>query len=148
MGKVVSSVEINAPSSRVFSLVCDLEKVVEFMPPGWEVNVRKLFEGPVKAGSQFHVKIKKGLLTINYVEEVMSIDEEKEIYSISIEGFNFKSLKWILDPVEEGTRLIKEVEFKMPYSFIGLLIEKVWAEDAFKRTGEEWLKNIKKHLET
>ena len=147
MGDVVVSVDINAPNSKVFELVKDIEKVIHFMPAGWEVSVERLSQGPIEIGSKFHVSIKKGFLTLDYVEEIVNLDENKEVHSKSVDGFDFNCLRWIIEPSNDTTRLTRHVKFRMPYSFIGSLMEKLWAEKTFENTGKEWLQKIKRFLE-
>jgi hypothetical protein len=92
------------------------------------------------------VSIKKEFLTLNYVEEIVNLDENK-LHSKSVDGFNFTCLRWRIEPANGTTRLTRHVKIQMPYSFIGSLMEKLWAERTFKDTGKEWLQNIKRFLE-
>jgi hypothetical protein len=53
----------------------------------------------------------------------------------------------ILEPTEKGTLLTHEIEYKLPYSFLGKIIDKVSVSKDVKKELEQWLPNAKKALE-
>ncbi len=147
VGEVTVSIEIRASIDDVFDLVSNLQGVMDLMPSGWEVEVTKLNEGEVGKGTRHRVKARKGRMSIDYVDQIEGFVENQEVLSQSIEGFKFRLLRWNLESLNGKTRLTRRAEYAMPYSIIGRLLDRLWAQNALKKKGEAWLRNIRSHLE-
>ena len=147
MGRVIVSVDIEAPPENVFSLIKNTEQVVSLMPPGWKVDAYKVTEGDIGVGTEYDIKIKSRWLKIAYRDKVEEVVDNKKIRSRSVEGFNYTNLAWLVEAKNNETRLIRQAEFRLPYSVFGWVIEKLVADWMFKRVGEQWLRNIKANLE-
>lgn len=148
MGEVIVYVDIDASIDKIFDLVKDTEAVMGFMPSGWEVEVTKITEGPIQEGTEFHVKAKKGLLGIDYIDRIDRLVKNREIFSSSEQGTSFSLLRWALETLSGKIRLTRHVKYALPYSILGWLMDKLWVENAFRKEGEiRWLQNIKSHLE-
>lgn len=147
MGEVIISIDVDASVDKVFNLVREPEKIVSLMPSDWEVDVTKLTEGPTQIGTRYHSKIKKGALSLDWVDQIEVLSENEELLARSVEGVKFDILRWTLTSINGKTRLTRHVKYTLPYSFIGSLLDKLLAENSFRKTGIEWLQNIKAHLE-
>jgi hypothetical protein len=54
----------------------------------------------------------------------------------------------ILEPTDKGTKLTHEVEYELPYSILGKVIDKLKVSKDVKKELNMWLPNAKKALET
>ena len=147
MGKVTVSVDIRAAPEAVFSLIKDTKQVVSLMPIGWQVDADKLTKEPTGVGTEYAIRIKSLWLRIAYRDKVEEFVENNKIRSRSVNGFNYTNLVWSVEANNDGARLTRKAEFELPYSFLGTIIDKLVAERVFRRVGENWLRNIKAHLE-
>ena len=86
-------------------------------------------------------------MALRWVDQLEVLDENREVLARAVEGVRFDVLRWTLEPIEGGTRLTRHVRYNLPYSFVGSLLDVLWAENSFRKTGIDWLQNIKAHLE-
>jgi carbon monoxide dehydrogenase subunit G len=100
--KFSSSIVVNAPPDRVFSLVDNLEEWPQWIPS--ILRIEKLSDGPLKEGSRIRVTAKSGitvrlLMTITeFVPGRRGVMEGRVLGVRMVRYYTF-------EPVEGGTRL-------------------------------------------
>ena len=146
LGKVETSIEINAPPEKVWEMLA-LDRWSE-----WQVG-RGFASMHVEEGVKFTSEVNTpedkyrvgasarpttyDQLTFKITE---SLKNEKITYLIDETG-RVSTITLVLVPVEEGTKLTYSVSYEMPWGIFGKFIEKLFA----KRMGEG---QLEKSLET
>ena len=119
MTKIVKGLEVEAPPERVFALVSVPEKWSKL-----HTNVKAASSN----GSKAHWVYGWGRMKVESNTEVTE-NEENRIYAFhQTDGF-FKNAQTRLEikPRKKGSAITWTVEYQLPYSFLGKLVDKLKA---------------------
>ena len=145
MGKVTKSVEIEASPEEVFDFINDMEKMNKaragFTEGEWTSKV-------VGVGRTAHYVGKAGGSQAEWDMETTEFVKNKKVSGRTVGASKFKmSGSWTLEPTAKGTKVTYSMDYELPYSIIGKVIDKLRVgKDLDKRVGE-MMENIKKTLE-
>jgi ribosome-associated toxin RatA of RatAB toxin-antitoxin module len=144
--KLTKNIEIEASPEKVFALVLDTRKVSEFTKGDEKVEITS--KGPFQLGTTVHMTSKSAGLKTELDMEVVEFERNRKLIMHTV-GASKVSLKswWILEPTMKGTILTHGGEYKIPYSILGKILDKLWVKRNMEKTIEKILEETKKALE-
>jgi uncharacterized membrane protein len=148
------TVEINKPPSVVFNMLLDANNVKEWAPV---VTSSYCSEQLTKEGTPFSVKADLkpvGGPKFEFDNVVAKLVENKELLWKQTKG-TMKRLEWhfLLEPTvksensEGATRLSLSIDYDMPYSFLGSIIDKVKMNRVINAACQVNLEGFKRKIE-
>ena len=144
MTRIEKSIEIRAPPEKVWEMLA-LDRLLEW-EEGYKGNMKSVEytskvhtpKDKYRVGASAHgIPKKQGEYNLEITE---SLENEKMMYLFDLGKFSVM-VTYILEPVEEGTKLTYAVDVEMPWSILGKIIEKLY----YRRHQE---KEMKRSLET
>ena len=149
MTRVEKSIEIKAQPEKVWEMLA-FDRVIE-----WEEGYKGDFES-VEYTSKVHSlkdKYKLGASAHGIpkkqekcdLEITESLENKKITYLLTDRSRVL--VTYILEPVEEGTKFTYVVEYKMPWSILGKLLENLFFRRQLEKVWEKSLDNLKSILE-
>jgi carbon monoxide dehydrogenase subunit G len=144
--KLTKSIEIEAAPEKVFAFTIDLDKMNE-ASKGFAELV-KTSKGPLGVGSILHQVGQSGGSAAEVDCEITEFVENKKWAARTIGASKLKmDYSWNVEPTAKGTKLTYIMDYKLPYSIVGKLIDKLKvSKDMEKKIGNS-IENIKKALE-
>jgi uncharacterized membrane protein len=148
LGKATWSIEIEASPEKVFDFVTS-EKIndvyKDFAEGKWTS------ERPIGLGSTAHYvgtsRYNKGE---EWNAEVTEFTKNKSM-TMFLKGANKHSNDqtnyYVFEPTTKGTKLTMSMEYKLPYSILGKLIDVLYAKRVLERESTKMAENLKKALE-
>ena len=157
MTRVEISIEIKAPPDKVWEMLA-LDRWSEWTSKGAflqtegmkftsEVNTP---EDKYRVGATAQPKMAK-TLSGKRIQETYKVTEslknEKITYLLEAPDMEPGYMTYILEPVEDGTKLTYAVSYEMPYGIFGKFIEKLFAKRLGERGVKKGLEKLKSILE-
>jgi carbon monoxide dehydrogenase subunit G len=140
-------IEIEAPPEEVFAFLLDKEKMNK-ATKGFS-KYEHITSGPVGVGSRMHYVTGSGRSKMEFDSEVLEFVRNEKFVSHTVGESKFKGKASItLEPTAKGTRMNYSMEYELPYSVLGKLIDKVTVHKKMEEGISNNLENIKKALET
>ena len=148
MGKLTTIVEIEASPEKVFAFILDHKKMNEIYPKGGPIGERTS-KGPVGVGSTSHwVSPMMGGNKMEFDMVCTEFVENKKMVSKTMGGSKFNMTgSYDLEPIAKGTKLTQTMDYEVPYSILGKLIDKLKFGKELKKGSVEAMENMKKALE-
>jgi carbon monoxide dehydrogenase subunit G len=144
--KVTKSIEVAAPPEKVFAFLLDKDKMNE-AAKGFS-QFEYITSGPVGVGTKMHYVTGSGGSTMEFDSEVSEFVKNEKFVSHTIGKSKFKgTASFTLEPIANGTRLNYSMDYEMPYSLFGKLIDKVSVHKKMEEGIVNALENGKKALE-
>ena len=144
MTKLSKSIEIEASPEEVFNFVNDTEKMNK--AHGGFTKGEYTTKGPVGVGSIMHMSGTHGGSKMEWDMEVTEFVKNKKVVTHADKPSKMTN-SLILEPTDKGTMLTHEVEYEVPYSILGKIIDKVKVSKDVKKELEMWLPNAKNAIE-
>ena len=137
MGKVESSVEIDAPIEKVFVFLSNLKNQEKIFADS-DFKIEDVSQQPVGVGTRFRISAVIGGRTVKpHWHEIIEFEENRKIVDSKVKGgggvFKKENLIFALEPIEKGTKLTITEDYQFPYSIFGTLIDKLMAKKGFER---------------
>ena len=146
MRKITKSIEIEAAPEKVFAFLLDREKMNEASKGFSEFEYTS--KGPVGEGTTMHYVTGSGGSTMEFDSEVIEFVRNEKFVSHTIGASKFKgTASFTLEPTTKGTKLTYSMDYEMPYSVLGKLIDKLRFRKAMEKSFEVGLKNLKNMME-
>lgn len=147
MTKVTQSIEIPASPEKVFALLLDLEKMNEALKGGLKGQYTS--KGPVGVGSTSHMVGKVGNIEAETDMEIYEFVKDKKVSMRTIGASKISGdVQWTCAPTAKGTQLTYTIDYEMPYSILGKIIDKLKVSKDIEKNMERDLSNIKTALES
>lgn len=144
--KLTKSIEIEAPPEKVFAFITDMEKMNEITKGFQETSYTS--KGPVGVGSTMHVVGKAGGSQEEFDMEITEFEKNKKIIMRTIGASKLKvQTSDILEPTANGTKLTGTMDYELPYSILGKIVDKLRVSKDLEKTMEKNQRNLKKALE-
>jgi uncharacterized protein YndB with AHSA1/START domain len=141
LGKLTKSIEIEASPEKVFAFIIDDKKMSE----AGSVKVETTSEGPFGVGTTRHFV---GAAGPKYDMQITEFVKNKKIALHTIGASKFKmTVLWTLEPTAKGTKLTNSMDYELPYSLLGKLVDKVRVGKLIEKQQSQTLENVKKALE-
>jgi carbon monoxide dehydrogenase subunit G len=107
-------------------------------------------EGPIGVGSIAHFVGKGGgYENLEYDMEVTEFVKNKKMTMRTIGKTKLNATDTMsLEPTTKGTKMTYTVDYKLPYSILGILIGKLRVSKQIEKNDKKFLENLKKAIET
>lgn len=146
MPEVEQSIEIAAPPERVFDLIAnEPERMAEWWPP-IELQER-VTPPPTALGSVSRYVYNMMGVKIRGEHEVKALNENQHLIVKTVSGID-SSFTFRFEPSATGTRLTINVDYTLPGSVLGQLLNRIALEQKNERDLEEGLANLKRIVES
>ena len=146
LGKVTKSIEIEASPEEVFAFIIDQKKMNEAGKGFAEMEYTS--KGPVGVGTTSHLIAKIGGQERESDMEITEFVKNKKVSSHSIGTSKSKMVNsWTFEPTAKGTKFTMSMDYEVPYSVLGKVIDKLKLSKDLDKAMGKMLENIKKALE-
>lgn len=146
MAKLTKSIEIEASPEKVFAFINDMEKTNEISKGFSEGEYTS--KGPIGVGTTLHVVGRAGGQQVEFDMEITEFVKNKKVAMRTIGASKFKMQgSQTLEPTAKGTKLTNTMNYELPYSILGKIVDKLKVSKDLEKSMEKDLKNIKKALE-
>ena len=146
MGKLTKSIEIEASPEKVFTLIIDTKKMNEAGKGFAEMEYTS--KGPVGVGTTVHHVGRTGGQVVEWDMEITEFVKNKKMSDHTIGASKVKmGSSWTFEPTAKGTKLAVSMDYELPYSVLGKVIDKLKFSKDMDKTMGKLLENIKKALE-
>jgi carbon monoxide dehydrogenase subunit G len=147
MGKMTRSVEVKAPPEKVFAFLTDIEKLNEIAKG--DVEFKQTSKGPWGVGTTLHWISKQSGSPMELDMEVTEFEKNKKATISTVKGSKFKLKQTCaIEPTANGTKLAYFVDYTMPYSVFGKLIDRLKVQKDMEKSIDRQLVDYKKALES
>lgn len=138
------SIEINAPPEKIWPLI-QWDRTPEWYPDWKKVEVTS--KDKHKVGETVHIYVEAGGMKTELDYETTEVIENEKVAFRSTRK-NFKATGFhSLTPTETGTKVTIFADYKLPYSVLGKLIDKVSFHRTMEKSFEVGLKKLKDMME-
>ena len=146
MGKETGSIEIKASPEKVFAFILDSKKLNEIGKGNLEMEPTS--KEPVGVGSTSHWVATAGENQQEWDMEFTEFVKNKKMVTRTIGASKFKStISFALEPTAKGTKLTYSMNYELPYSVLGKLVDKLKVGKDMEKNMGAMMENIKKALE-
>jgi uncharacterized membrane protein len=146
MAKLVKSIEIEASPEKVWNWSMDQKNMNE-ASKGFSESVWTS-KGPVGVGSVSHFISVAGGTTAETDLEVTEFVKNQKFAQRSIGASKTKmAFSYTLEPTAKGTKVAFNMDYEVPYSILGKLIDKLKVHKDVEKGITKLLENIKKAIE-
>ena len=147
MANVTKSIEIKASPEKVFNWGLDLKNWNDATKGFTELE--QTSKGPFGLGTTMHVVAKGGGQQVESDLEVTEFVKDKKVVMHSVGAGKFKMTgSWAYEPTAKGTKVTYSMDYELPYSILGKLVDKLRVHKDIEKNNTETLENIKKAIET
>ena len=142
MAKLTKSIEIEASPEKVWTFITDIKKMNDAMK-GWSEG--ESTSKTVGVGATTHYVGAAGGSTAEWDMEVTEFVKNKKMASRTIGASKFKmTSSETLEPTTKGTKFTFSMEYGVPYSILGKLVDKLKVSKDMEKNMSKMLENIKK----
>ena len=146
MGKLTKSIEIEASPEKVFAFILDSEKMNEINKGGPQMEPTT--KGPDGVGSTSHWVAPIGEKKMEFDMEITEFVKNKKVATRTVGASKFKMTgSYVLEPTAKGTKLTFSVDYELPYSVLGKLVDKLKVGKEMEKGSGEAMEKVKKALE-
>jgi carbon monoxide dehydrogenase subunit G len=146
VAKITKSIEIEAPPEKVFAFIIDMKKTNETSKGFAEGEYTS--KGPVGVGTTLHYVAKAGGSQAEFDMEVTEFEKNRKMSRRTVGASKFKMHgSSTLEPTAKGTKLITTMDYELPYSILGKIIDKLRVSKDMEKSMERTLRDMKKALE-
>ena len=146
MTKLTKSIEIEASPEKVWALIFDMKKMNEITKGFSEGEYTS--KGPVGMGTTMHYVGKAGGQQAEFDTEIYEFEKNKKVSVRTIGGSKLKMKNsYTLEPTAKGTKLTTTMDYELPYSILGKIVDKLKVSKDMEKMGEKQLGDMKKTLE-
>ena len=146
MTKVTKSIEIEASPEKVFNFINDMDKMNELRKGSSEGEYTS--KGPVGVGTTMHYVGKAGGSQAEWDMEIIEFEKNKKVSMRTIGAAKFKMQgSHTLETTAKGTKLTNTMDYEVPYSILGKIVDKIKVHKDIEKQVEKRLNDMKKTLE-
>ena len=144
MARIERSIVIKAPPEKVWQML-HWDRIPEWLEGiKWAEYTSEHREG---AGATAHVKAEAGGVKVEFDVEITEyIEDEKASWRTTAGNFTAIGLT-NLEPMREGTELTLMMDYELPYSILGKIVDKVLVGRETAAGFERGLKKLKNMIE-
>jgi len=151
MGRVESSVEIEAPIEKVFVFVSN-PKNQEKMFADSDFKIEDISEQPVGVGTRYRISAVIGGRKVKpHWHQFVEFEENRRIVDHEVKGgggvLKREDLTFVFGTTDKGTKLTITEDYEFPYSVLGKLLDKLMVRGGFERYIESGAQRTKAILE-
>ncbi len=146
MARIDAKIEVEAPVEKVFDFVA---KVVDNHPKFFRFVQKVEVTSEVKrgTGSTFRYEVKSAGIKNTFENQVTKYVENEMMEWESIAGMKNKG-GWYFVPIEKGTEVTFVMDYELPASYLGKVLDKLFVEKENRKDVHASLQNLKSILES
>jgi len=146
--RLEKSIVIKAPVEKVFAFVTDLDNFLRTSPPEMEMKLLSRDEGPARVGQKAKLKAKAGGQVWEAETEVMEHVKNKK-HTVRQSGGAMKKFTEtnLFEPADGGTRLTGIIEYELPYSLLGKVVDVLKVRKDIKKAQDYSTAKMKELIE-
>ena len=144
MTRIEKSIEINAPPEKIWPML-QLEKL-----PEWHTEFKKIevtSKDKYKVGSTVHEIIEVAGTKREMDAEITEVTENEKMAWRTTGGAFKASGFFALSPTKVGSKVTQMMDYELPYSVLGKLIDKLRVHKAIDESYDIALKKLKDIME-
>jgi len=151
MGRVESSVEIDAPIDKVFTYLSNPKNQEKIFVDS-DFKIEDVSEQNAGVGTRFRISAVIGGRKVKpHWHELVEFEPNRRIVDSEVKGgggvFKKEKLIFILETADRGTKLTIVEDYEFPYSVLGKLIDKMMARKGFELWIQSGAQRAKEILE-
>lgn len=149
MTRIEKSIVIEAPVEKVFDFVTNFDNFAKTQPPEMEMTVLSRDKGPPdRVGFKVKVRGKFGGQVLEVEEEVTELVKNKRHVHRQKSG-TLKKMEAtnLFEPTEKGTKYTLIVEYELPYSLLGKIVDKLKVRKDMEKSLDYSMKKTKELIE-
>ena len=148
MTRIERSIVIEAPVEKVFAFVNDFDNFIKTQPPEMEMEILSRDEGPQRVGFTLKVRTKVGDQVWELEVETTEFVENERL-SMRQKGGPMKKFDMfdMFEPTDGGTKWTSILEYELPYSLLGKLIDKLKVRKDMEKGSDYYIKKTKELIE-
>ena len=148
MTRIERSIVIEAPVEKVFAFVSDLDNFIKAQPPEMKMEVLSRDEGPQRVGFTVKTRVKIGDQVWEVEVETTEFVENERVSMRQTGGAMKKMLMTdTFEPADGGTKWTAIVEYELPYSLLGKLIDKLKFRKEIEKSSDYYVNKTKELIE-
>jgi len=146
--RIEKSIVIEAPVEKVFDFVADFDNFVKTQPPEMEMTVLSRDKGPYRVGFKVKVRAKLGGQVWEVEAETTELVKNKR-HVVRQKGGALKKFEGtdLFEPTEKGTKYTLVLEYELPYSLLGKVIDKLKVRKDIEKGIDYTMKKTKELIE-
>jgi uncharacterized membrane protein len=144
MARIEKTIEINAPPEKVWPLILP-ERMPEWYKPFKKVEWTS--KEKYKEGSTFRVVSEFSGMKSESNAEMTSVIENRQGIWRTTSGPYTSIASAVLSPVSNGTKATFSMDYELPYSILGKLIDKLRFHKSIEKSFDEGTQTLKKIAE-
>jgi hypothetical protein len=144
MARIEKSIEINASPQKIWPLI-QPEKMSVWYKPFKQVEWTS--EEKFKEGSTFRIVSEFSGMKAESTAEMTSVVENKQGIWRTTSGPYTSIASAVLSPASNGTKATFSMDYELPYSILGKLIDKLRFHKAIEKSFDEGTQLLKKIAE-
>ena len=144
MARIRRAIEINIAPDQVFNYIKDLENMPEWMPSCKSHKITS--EQRHGVGTTTHCVMEQAGRIIEWDSVVTEyVENEKMVWHCDKPSKNDGIFEF--EPTEKGTRVTFTMDYDLPYSILGMIIDKLKVSKAIEKNVDEGLTKLKEIIE-
>jgi uncharacterized protein YndB with AHSA1/START domain len=151
MGRVESSIEIEAPIEKVFVFLSNPKNQEKIFVDS-DFKVEEVSKQPVGVGTRFRISaVIGGRKVKSHWHEFVEFEENRRIVDREVKGgggvLKREDLTFVFGTTDRGMKLTITEDYEFPYSVLGKIVDKLMARKGFERWIQSGAKKAKEVLE-
>jgi len=144
VGKIVRSIQIDVPQEKVFAYVKDLENMPEWMPSCKSHQIT--FKQRFGVGTTTHCVMDQAGRVLEWDSVVTEyVENRKLVWHCEKPSRNDGIFEF--EPTTAGTKVTFTMDYDLPYSLLGAIIDRLKVSKAIQQAVDEGLRRLKEILE-
>jgi uncharacterized protein YndB with AHSA1/START domain len=150
MGRVESSVEIEAPIGKVFVFLSNPKNYEKIFVDS-DFKVEDVSKQPIGVGTRFRESaVIGGRKVKSHWHEIVEFEKNRRFVDREVKGggggLKREDLTFVLETTDKGTKVSMTLDYEFPYSVLGKIIDKLMARKGFERWIQSGAKKAKEVL--
>ena len=148
MAKIEKSIVIEAPVEKVFAFVTDFDNFLKASSPEMKMEVLSRDERPQRVGDIIKVRAKIGDQVWEVEVETTEFVKNKR-QTVRQKGGAMKKMLMTdtFEPTDGGTKWTSIVEYELPYSLLGKLVDKLKFRKVIEKSTDYYVNKTKELIE-
>jgi carbon monoxide dehydrogenase subunit G len=147
MTKLSKSIDIEASPEKVFAFTLDAKKMNEITKGFQETEYTS--KGAIGIGTTAHMVGKAGGSQAEFDMEITEFEKNKKVSMRTVGASKLKmQSSYIYEPAAKGTKLTTTMDYELPYSILGKIVDKLKVSKDMEKMAEKQLRDLKKALES
>jgi len=147
--RIEKSIVIEAPVEKVFDFrVNDPDNFIKTQPPEMEMTVLSRDKGPVRVGYKVKVRAKfGGQVWEGEAETTELVKNKRDVMRMKSGTLKKYESTDLFEPTEKGTKWTVILEYELPYSLLGKIVDKLKARKDMEKSMDYSMKKTKELIE-